>query len=175
MQKQLGTPIGNPEALDKLKKDLEKLTEAAKGMANKNSPASEAERQKMSESLSALSKEMQEMGLQLPQIDEAIKALAANQPDLVLKDLQSRLTDLEKVRDMAKPLQQLQQQMEKMGKDLAEQLKNGQPEAAQMTLQKMIVAIESRPISRMSSSRRCWGRCPRRLTPPAITAKWPTI
>jgi uncharacterized protein with von Willebrand factor type A (vWA) domain len=147
LQKQMGTPVGNPEALDKLKKDLEKLTEAAKGMADKNSPSSEADRQKLSEALSALSKEMQDMGIQLPQIDEAIAALAANNPDLVLKDLQSSLVDLEKVRDMAKQLQQLQAQMEKMGKDLAEQLQNGQPEAAQMTLRKMISQLKSANLS----------------------------
>ena len=143
LQKQMGTPTGNPEALDKLKKDLEKLQEAAKGMADQNSPGSEAERQKLSESLSALSKQMQDMGLQLPQMDEAIKALAANQTGLVLKDLEASLTDLEKLRDMAKSLQQLQQQAEKLGKDLAEQLKNGQPELAQATLQKMISQLKS--------------------------------
>ena len=147
LQKQLGTPTGNPDALDKLKKDLEKLQEAAKGMADKNSPASEAERQKLSESLSALSKQMQDMGLQLPQLDDAINALAANQPDLVLKDLQESLVDLEKMRDMAKSLQQLQQQSEKLGKDLAEQLKNGQPELAQATLQKMISQLKSANLS----------------------------
>jgi hypothetical protein len=147
LQKQMGTPTGNPEALDKLQKDLQKLQEAAKGMADKNSPGTEAEKQKMSESLSALSKQMQEMGLQLPQIDDAINAMAANQTDLVLKDLQAATTDLEKMRDMAKQLQQLQQQMEKMGKDLAEQLKNGQPEAAQMTLQKMTEQLKSANLS----------------------------
>jgi len=147
MQKQLGTPTGNPDALEKLKKDLEKLQEAAKGMADKNSPGNEAERQKISESLSALSKQAQEMGVQLPQLDEAISAMAANQPDLVLKDLQAALTDLEKTRDMAKSLQQLQQQMEKLGKDLAEQLKNGQPEAAQMTLQKMASKLNAANLS----------------------------
>src|SRR5664279_4721520 len=89
MQKQVGTPPGNPEALDKLKKDLEKLKEAAKSMASKNSPGSEAERQKLSESMSALSKQMQDMGIQLPQVDDAIKALEANQTDLVLKDLEA--------------------------------------------------------------------------------------
>jgi len=141
MQKQLGTPTGNPDALDKLKKDLEKLQEAAKSMANKNTPGSQADRQKMSESLSALSKQMQDMGLQLPQLDEAIDALAKNQTDLVLKDLEASLTDLEKMRDMAKSLQQLQQQAEKLGKDLAEQLKNGQPELAQATLQKMVAQL----------------------------------
>jgi hypothetical protein len=143
LQKQLGSPTGDPEALDKLKKDLDKLQEAAKGLADKNSPGADAERQKLSESLSALSKQVQDLGLQLPQLDEAIEALAANQTDLFLKDLQAATTDLEKMRDMAKTLQQLQQQVEKLGKDLAEQLKNGQPEAAQQTLQKMISQLNS--------------------------------
>jgi predicted nucleic acid-binding Zn-ribbon protein len=147
LQKQLGTPTGNPDALDKLKKELQKLQEAAKGMADKNSPTSESDKQKLSESLAALSKQMQEMGLQLPQLDDAIKAMAENQPDLVLKDLQEATVDLEKMRDMAKSLQQLQQQSEKLGKDLAEQLKNGQPELAQATLQKMISQLKSADLS----------------------------
>jgi hypothetical protein len=147
MQKQLGTPTANPEALDKMKKDLQKLQEAAKGMADKNSPGSEAERQKMSEAMSALSKQIQEMGMQLPQLDAAIDAMKANQTDLVLKDLQEATTDLEKMRDMAKSMQQLQQQMEKMGKDLAEQLKNGQPEAAQQTLEKMAQQLKNSNLS----------------------------
>src|SRR5262249_61476716 len=35
----------------------------------------------------------------------------------------------------------------KMGKDLAEQLKNGQPEAAQMTLQKMASQLQAAKLS----------------------------
>ncbi len=143
LQKQIGTPTGNPDALDKLQKSLEKLQEGARGMADKNSPGSDAERQKLSESLSALSRDAQDMGLQLPQLDDAINALAANQTEMFLKDLQSATTDLEKMRDMAKNLQQLQQQVEKLGKDLAEQLQNGQPEAAQQTLQKMISELKA--------------------------------
>jgi predicted nucleic acid-binding Zn-ribbon protein len=147
LQKQMGTPTGNPDALDKMKKELEKLKEAAKGMADKNSPGNEADRQKLSESLSALSKQMQDMGMQMPQLDEAINALAQNQTDLVLKDLEASLTDLEKMRDMAKSLQQLQQQTEKLGKDLAEQLKNGQLELAQATLQKMVSQLKAASLS----------------------------
>jgi predicted nucleic acid-binding Zn-ribbon protein len=137
LQKQIGSPTGNPDALDKMKKDLQKLQQAAQGLSDKSSPEAEAERKKIAEALAALSKQAQEMGLQLPQLDDAINALQANNPDLVLKDIEAATTDLEKMRDMAKSLQQLQQQMEKIGKDLAEQLKNGQPEAAQQTLQKM--------------------------------------
>ena len=147
LQKQLGTPTGNPDALDKLKQELERLKEAAKGMANKSTPGSAADRQKLSESLSALSKQMQDMGVQLPQLDDAIKALEANQSDLVLKDLEASLTDLEKMRDLAKSLQQLQQQTAKPGKDLAEQLKNGQPELAEATLQKMVSQLQSANLS----------------------------
>jgi hypothetical protein len=143
LQKQLGTPTGNPDAMDRLQKSLEKLQQAGQGLADKNSSGADAERKKLSESLSALSKQMQAMGLQLPQLDDAINALAANQTDLFLKDLEAATTDLEKMREMAKSLQQLQQQMEKLGKDLAEQLQNGQPEIAQQTLRKMITQLNS--------------------------------
>jgi hypothetical protein len=147
LQKQIGTPTGNPESMDKLKQQLQKLEQAAKGMAEQNTGMSDADKQKMSEALSALSKQAQQMGLQLPQIDDAINAMAANNPDLVLKDLQAATSDLEKTRDMAKSLQQLQQQMEKLGKDLAEQLKNGQPELAQQTLQKMVDQLKNSQLS----------------------------
>ena len=143
LQKQLGTPTGSPDALDKVQKELQQLKQAAQGLADKSSSANEAERQKLSDSLAELAKQMQAMGLQLPQLDDAINALAANQTDLFLKDLDAATTDLEKMKEMAKSLQQMQQQMEKLGKDLAEQLKNGQPEIAQQTLHKMITQLNS--------------------------------
>jgi predicted nucleic acid-binding Zn-ribbon protein len=143
LQKQLGSPTGTPDALDKIQKNLDKLQQAAKGLADKNSAEGDAERQKISDALSALSKQMQALGMQLPQLDDAINALAANQTDLFLKDLEAATTDLEKMKEMAKSIQQMQQQMEKLGKDLAEQLKNGQPELAQQSLQKMITQLNS--------------------------------
>jgi hypothetical protein len=147
LQKQLGDQKGNPEAMDKLQKDLEKLQEAAKGLADKTSSGNEAERQKLSESLSALSQQAQQMGLQLPQLDEAIAALAANQSDRFLKDLNAALNDLEKLRDMAQKLQQLQAQAEKLGKDLAEQLKYGQADAAAQTLNKLAEQLKAGNLS----------------------------
>ena len=147
MQKQLGDQAGKAEALDKLQKDLEKLQEAAKGLADKTSAGSEAEKQKLSASLAALSQQAQQMGLNLPQLDEAIAALAANQSDRFIKDLEAALTDLEKTRDMAKQLQALQASAEKLGKDLAEQLKNGQADAAQMTLEKLAKQLEAAQLS----------------------------
>ena len=87
------------------------------------------------------------MGQSLNGLDDAIKALENSQPDAVLKDLQSALNDLDKLREMAKAMQQLQQQAAKLGKDLAEQLKNGQAQAAQQTLQKMTEQLKSANLS----------------------------
>jgi len=147
LQKQLGDQKGSPEAMDKLQKDLEKLQEAAKGLADKTGSGNDAERQKLSESLSALSQQAQQMGLQLPQLDEAIAALAANQSERFMKDLNAALNDLEKLRDMAQKLQQLQAQAEKLGKDLAEQLKYGQAEAAAQTLGKLAEQLKAGNLS----------------------------
>jgi hypothetical protein len=57
------------------------------------------------------------------------------------------LHDLDKLREMAKTLQQLQQQAARLGKDLAEQLQNGQAQAAQATLQKMVEQLQSANLS----------------------------
>src|SRR5207247_8906467 len=75
------------------------------------------------------------------------KARDKSHPEAVMKDLQSALNDLDKMRDMAKAMQQLQKQAAKLGKDLAEQLKNGQAQAAQQTLQKMIDQLKSANLS----------------------------
>jgi hypothetical protein len=83
------------------------------------------------------------MGQPLPNLDDAIAALKANKTDDFQKDMDAATTDLEKVQQMAKSIEQAQQQSEKTGKDLPEQLKFGQPEAAQETLQKMIDQLKS--------------------------------
>jgi uncharacterized protein with von Willebrand factor type A (vWA) domain len=142
-QKQLGNPTGTPDQMDKLEKELAKVQEAAKAAADKDGNMSQSDKEKISQSMAALSKEAQEMGVQMPNLDQAIEALAANQTGLFLKDLDAQTLDLEKARDMAKSLQQMQAQMEKVGKDLAEQLKNGQADAAQGTLKKMIDQLKS--------------------------------
>src|SRR6185369_15254229 len=92
--------------------------------------------------------QLRDMGQSLSGLDDAIKALENSQPDAVMKDLQAALNDLDKLREMAKALQQLQQQAAKLGKDLAEQLKNGQAQAAQQTLQKMIDQLKGANLSK---------------------------
>ena len=147
LQKSLGNAAGNPDKLDKLQKSLEKLRQSAANLPSKDSPAGAAAREQMSQALTDLAKQAQELGASLPGLEEAIAALQSDQTGLLLKDLDAALTDLEKMKDMAQAMQQLQQQMAKLGKDLAEQLKNGQAQAAVATLQKMIEQLKSANLS----------------------------
>jgi hypothetical protein len=147
LQKSLGNAAGKPDALDKLKNDLEKAKQMAANLPDKDSAEGKAASEKLSNALSELAKQAAEMGQPLANLEEAIKALENNQTDLAYRDLQTALTELDKLRDMAKSLQQMQQQAAKLGKDLAEQLKNGQAQAAQQTLQKMIDQLKAANLS----------------------------
>jgi len=143
MQKQLGNPSADANALEKLQKELQKMQQAAAGMSANDSSGAQQQKEQMSQSLSDLAKKADELGLSLPSLDEAIKALEAGQIDQLLKDLKFTENDLEKMQAMAKALQQLEKQLAQLGKDLAEQLEKGQASLAQSTLQKMIEDLKS--------------------------------
>jgi hypothetical protein len=133
----------DPKALDKFSKELQKAKEAAAALPDSNSAQGDAAREQLEKSLSNLAKGAKDLGLALPSLEEAMAALAASQTDQMLRDLDVAQTDLEKLQAMAKAMAQLQAQAEKVGKDLAEQLQNGQAEVAQSTLQKMIEQLQA--------------------------------
>lgn len=147
MQKQLESKAKNPEALDQLQKEMEKVQEAAKALANKSGQDADAAQQKLSAALSALNQQAAQAGVDLPQIDEAIAALASANTDRFMKEIEAALKDLDKLRDMKQKLDAMQAQAEKLGKDLAEQLKNGQAEAAADTLEKLAEKLKSANLS----------------------------
>jgi hypothetical protein len=148
LQQQMANQNASPDAMDKFKKDLDKAQQSASDMKDqKDAKKREEAEKKMQAQLADLAKEAKDMGMSLPQLDEAIAALAAAQPDQVVKDLQMAEIELERLRDMAKTLEKLQMQMDKLGKDLAEQLQNGQVEAAQSTLRKMAAQMENSKLS----------------------------
>lgn len=148
MQNALGKAAANSDKLDKMRDQLSQAQKSLSSMGDKDSAAAQAAREKLAQSLSQLSKEMKELGQSLQGLEEAIQALQNNQTDLALAGMQTAMHDLEKLRDQAKALQALQQQAAKMGKDLPEQLKQGQAQAAQSTLGKMIEQLKGANISR---------------------------
>jgi hypothetical protein len=148
LQKSLGQQAAqNPDALDKLQKDLDQARAMAADLSDRSGAAAQAAKEQLAKMLSDISQRAQDLGLELPNLDEAIAALANSQFDQVLKDLQSAQIDLEKLQAMAQALKQLQQQATQMGKDLPEQLKNGEAEAAAARLNKMAEQLKSANLS----------------------------
>jgi len=123
-------------ALDKMNSQMQKMQQAMSALSKDHSAAADSARQQMAQQAAA-------MGEPLPNIDDAIAALKANKADDFQHDMEAATTDMEKAAQMAKTLQQMQSQSDKTGRDLAEQLKFGQADAAQQTLQKMIDKLNS--------------------------------
>jgi hypothetical protein len=148
LAKSLGNQETNADALDKLQRELEQARRAAEDLAKQGSAAAEALKESLARALSDLAKGAQQLGAVLPSLAQAAAALRSGQIDQVLKDLQSAEKDLEQLKETAEALQRLQEQAEKIGKDLAEQLQNGQAEAARETLQKMVNQLKAGNLSR---------------------------
>lgn len=147
LQKSLGKSADSPEALEKLAADLQNAQKALASMPKGDSPGASAARQQMSQSLSDLAQQARDMGQPLPDLEAAIAALQASKMDTLRSDLDAATTDLNKLKEMAQALQKLQQQADRQGKDLPEQLQFGQSDAAQGTLQKMIDQLKSGKIT----------------------------
>jgi polyhydroxyalkanoate synthesis regulator phasin len=138
LQKQLGDKAPDAEAAKELQKDLDKLKDAAKAMADNASADARASQQQQLENMAnELARKAEALGLPMPSLDEAVAALKGAQVDQFLKDLEIAEKDLEKMAEFSRQMAKLQQQAEKLGKDLAEQLKNGQAQAAIESLQRL--------------------------------------
>jgi hypothetical protein len=139
LQKSLGAAAGNdPEKLDKMKSDMAKAQKMAANLPDKESPEGKAAREQLQQMMSSMAQQMESAGVSAENLEDALKALEQGNIDQFLKDMDVAANDLQKLSDMAKQLQAMQQQnAEQMGKDLAEQLKKGQTDAAQKTLAQM--------------------------------------
>ena len=151
LQKSLGNNSANdPAKMEKFQQDLAQAQQLAANLPDKDSPEGKAAREKLSQMLSNLAQQMKDAGLPMDSLEDALKALREGNIDQFVKNMEVAGEDLQKLSEMAKQLQSLQQQQaaEKMGKDLAEQLKYAQTDAAQKTLQKMSEQLKSGQISR---------------------------
>ncbi len=147
LQKSLGDKAGDSAALDKLKHDLQKLQQTAAGLQTNAPGAGDALKQDLAKSLADLAQKAADLGLSLPPLDEAMKALEASQVDQLLKDLDVAHLDLEKLAQMARALQELKMQIAQVGKNLAEQLDKGQGTPALATLQRMMEQLKQGQLS----------------------------
>ncbi|MGC8988883.1 MAG: hypothetical protein ACP5MD_02055 [Verrucomicrobiia bacterium] len=129
--------------LEKLKQDLERALQSAEALKKEGSAGDKAAQQNLADALNSLSQQAKELGLNISSLSEAIEALKSGETDQLLKDLAVADRDLEQLAETARALEQMQMQAERIGKDLPEQLQNGQATAARSTLQKMVNLLKS--------------------------------
>tara|TARA_B100001250_G_scaffold47229_2_gene36959 strand:+ start:5441 stop:7378 length:1938 start_codon:yes stop_codon:yes gene_type:complete len=144
LKKNFGAAIeAKPEQLDALKSKMDDLKAAAARLPAASSPEKQQARHELAQSLAGLAKMAEKMGLEMPNIDEALNALESSDMDQFLKNMDFAGEDLQKMADLAKAMQNLQMQMTEIGKTLSEQLENGQVPAAIESLQKMMEQLAS--------------------------------
>ena len=144
LKKSLGdVKEAKPEQFDALKSKMAAIRDAAAGLPDASSPEGQQARQQLAQSMADLSKMAEQMGLEMPNIDEALQALESSDIDQFLKNMALAGEDLQKMADLAKSMRNLQMQMAEIGKTLGEQLEKGQVPAAIVSLQKMMEQLES--------------------------------
>ncbi len=139
LKKSLGdAKEAKPELFDALKSKMDDVKDAAAGLPDASSQEGQQARLELAQSMADLARMAEQMGLEMPNIDEALQALESSDIDQFLKNMDFAGEDLQKMEDLAKAMQNLQMQMAENGKTLGEQLENGQVPAAIESLQKMM-------------------------------------
>ena len=141
------TKAAKPEQLDALKSKMDDLKEAAARLPNASSQEGQQARLELEQSLADLARMAEKLGLEMPNIDEALNALESSDIDQFLKNMDFAGEDLKKMADLAKAIKNLQMQMPEIGKTLSEQLENGQVPAAIESLQKMMEQLASKQLT----------------------------
>ena len=126
------------EQFDALKSKMDDVKDAAAGLPDPSSPEGQQARLELAQSMADLARMAEQMGLEMPNIDEALQALESSDIDQFLKNMDFAGEDLQKMEDLVKAMQNLQMQMAEIAKTLGEQLENGQVPAAIESLQKMM-------------------------------------
>ena len=142
LQKQMGGKPPQADALQKLSDALRKAQQAAAAMG-KHSEGREAAKADLAQALAQMARQARQMGASLPSLEAALAALKAGQIDQMLKDLDAVSEDLQEQLNMAKALQQMQQQSAQIGKNLKEQLERGQAALAAQRLRQMARKLQS--------------------------------
>ena len=132
-----------PQQFDTLKSKMDAIKNAAAGLPSADSPEGKQARQQLEKSMADLAKMADQMGLELPNIDQALQALESSDIDQFLKNLSIAGEDLKKMADLAEAMRNMQMQMAEVGKTLGEQLEKGQVPAALESLLEMISKLDS--------------------------------
>ena len=131
------------EKFDALKSTLEAIKNAASDLSDADTDKGNQSRLDIAESLSKLSSTTKKLGLDIPNIEKALDALNSSNIDQFLSNINYSAQDLDKLAELSEAIENLQMDIDSIGKDLAEQLEKGQIFAALNRLEDMINQLES--------------------------------
>jgi hypothetical protein len=134
--------------MDPMKSKLDRLQQSAAGLPETGSPGADAARSELSQELADLARQAKDSGFSIPNLDEAIAALEASQIDQMLREIQAASSDLEQMSKMAQASQDLQLQPAEIGRNLAEQLDQGQGIPALASLEELMRQLSDPNLSR---------------------------
>lgn len=143
----LGASGANREQMDALKRDLERLKQAAQNQAADSPEAKQERDRQLARDLAQLKQKAQAAGLPLNGLEQAMQALSESNPSLFLKDLDLALQQLDQLQQLANSVQSLQTELAQAGKNLAEQLDRAQTESAQATMEALSSQLEKSEMS----------------------------
>lgn len=142
LQRQMDGKLSDANDLEKLADALRKAQRAASQMGA-NSEGQDAAQADLAEALSDMARMAADLGASLPSLEAALEALKAGQIDQMMQNLEVASEDLQEMLNMARAMQQMQQQAAQLGKNLKEQLERGQASPASARLKQMAKELSS--------------------------------
>jgi len=131
------------DELNALKSKINAIMDTADALSEADAPEKEQGHRQLAQSMVDLANMAEQLGLEMPNLNEAVKGLESSNIDQFLKNMNIAKQDLQEIADLVKTMQNLQMQMAEIGKSLGEQLEKGQIPAAIESLQKMMDRLVS--------------------------------
>jgi hypothetical protein len=144
LKQQLGTQSQpSMQQLDQLRNQLAKAQQSLDKARQSGEPMSAEQQQALNQLLSQMAQSAEGLGAFEQNLEDAIEALSKMDIGAVTQDLDDAVVNLEEMSKKLAEIQKLQNEMDKLGKDLPEMLQRGQMQPAADRLRELAKQLQS--------------------------------
>jgi hypothetical protein len=143
LTQRLGEKMNKEAEIRELARSMDQAMETASNLGTSEDGINPSLSQSLSQQLNEMAQSASEIGLSAEQIQAALSSLHSGNLDKLMEGMHQSRLDLENMLKMAEELQDLETQLKRIGKDLAEQLRKGQSMAAKHNLLSKAESITS--------------------------------
>lgn len=134
LKQQMGKHATPSSELQEMQRELDQLKQTASSLQSPEGGMTEALKQSLTQQLGEMAQKAAQTGISSEQLEAALASLKSDDLEKFLKHLGDAQIDMEKKAQTSSELQNLQMQMDQIGKNLAEQLEKGQVTFARQNL-----------------------------------------